>query len=129
MSNFFVTPCIATHQSLLSMGFLRQGYKSGLPFSPWGDLPDPGVEPTSPALAGRYFYHWATRESPRARAKMKLILSQSPFQIKMQTSTHTQENCLRKRSEQRKKSTHLFRNIGVVVAKWNWLHNIKEINS
>ena len=37
------------HQALLSMGFLRQEYCSGLPFSSPGDLPDPGIEPGSPA--------------------------------------------------------------------------------
>ena len=34
---------------------LRQEYWSGLPFPSPGDLPHPGVEPTSPALAGRFF--------------------------------------------------------------------------
>ena len=46
--------CIAC-QTPLSMGFLRQGYWSGLPFLPSGDLPDPGIEPmfpASPTLAG-----------------------------------------------------------------------------
>ena len=38
------------HQASLSMGFFRQEYWSGLPFPPPGDLPDPGVETTSPAL-------------------------------------------------------------------------------
>ena len=28
-----------------------------------GDLPDPEIEPMSPALAGRFFYHWTTREA------------------------------------------------------------------
>ena len=32
------------------MGFSRQAYWSGLPFPSAGDLPDPGVEPGSPAL-------------------------------------------------------------------------------
>ena len=32
------------------MGFSRQEYWSGLPFSSPGDLPDPGIEPRSPAL-------------------------------------------------------------------------------
>ena len=32
------------------MGFSRQEYWSGLPFPPPGDLPDPGIEPGSPAL-------------------------------------------------------------------------------
>ena len=37
------------------MGFPRQEYWSGLPFPSLGDLPDPGIEPTSPALAGGFF--------------------------------------------------------------------------
>ena len=36
----------------LSMGFSSQEYCSGFPFPPPGDLPDPGIEPTSLALAG-----------------------------------------------------------------------------
>ena len=41
--------CVA-HQAPLSMGFLRQDYWSGLPFPSSGDLPNPGIEPRSPAL-------------------------------------------------------------------------------
>ena len=37
------------------MGFSRQEYWSGLPFPSPGDLPDPQIEPTSPALAGTFF--------------------------------------------------------------------------
>ena len=39
----------------LSMGFPRQEYWSGLPFPSPEDLSDPGIEPTSPALAGGFF--------------------------------------------------------------------------
>ena len=39
-----------TCQAPLSMGFSRQGYWSGLPFLSPGDLPNPGIEPRSPAL-------------------------------------------------------------------------------
>ena len=42
-------PWTAAHQALLSMGFSRQGYWSGLPFHSPRDLPDPGIEPRSPA--------------------------------------------------------------------------------
>ena len=42
-------------QAPLSMGFSRQEYWSGLPFPPSGDLPDPGIKPGYPALAGRLF--------------------------------------------------------------------------
>ena len=37
------------------MGFPRQEYWSGSPFPPPGDLPNPGIEPTSPAWAGGFF--------------------------------------------------------------------------
>ena len=37
-------------QATLSMGFFRQEYWSGLPFPSPGDLPEPGIEPGSPAL-------------------------------------------------------------------------------
>ena len=42
-------------QAPLSMGLSRQEYWCGLPFAPPGDLPDPGIKPRSPALAGRFF--------------------------------------------------------------------------
>ena len=54
-------PWTVTHQAPLSMGFPRQEYWSGLPFLSPEDLPDPGIEPTSSALAGRFF----TTEPPR----------------------------------------------------------------
>ena len=37
------------------MGFPQQEYWSGLPFPSPGDLPDPGIEPVFPALAGVFF--------------------------------------------------------------------------
>ena len=46
----FATPRTVAHQAPLSMGFSRQEYWSGLPFPSPGDLPDPGIEPRSPAL-------------------------------------------------------------------------------
>ena len=55
MSDSFATPWTVAHQAFLSMGFPRQEYWSGLPFPSPGDLPYPGIEPTSPALAGRFF--------------------------------------------------------------------------
>ena len=37
------------------MGFSRQEYRSGLPLPSPGELPEPGVEPMSPVLAGGFF--------------------------------------------------------------------------
>ena len=46
----FATPWTVALQAPLSMGFFRQEYWSGLPFPSPGDLPNPGIEPGSPAL-------------------------------------------------------------------------------
>ena len=43
-------PWITACQAPLSMGLLRQEYWSGLPFPSPGDLPNPGIEPGSPAF-------------------------------------------------------------------------------
>ena len=43
-------PMDCTFQALPSMGFSRQEYWSGLPFPSPGDLPNPEIEPRSPAL-------------------------------------------------------------------------------
>ena len=43
-------PITVACQAPLSMGFPKQEYWSGLPFPSPGDLPNPGIEPRSPAL-------------------------------------------------------------------------------
>ena len=48
------TPSAVAHRTPLSMRFSRQDYDSGLPFPSPGDPPDPGIEPTSPTLAGGF---------------------------------------------------------------------------
>ena len=47
-----VTLWIIALQALLSMGFAKQEYWSGLPFPSPGDLPDPDIEPVSPVWQG-----------------------------------------------------------------------------
>ena len=48
---FFATPWTVARQAPLSMGFSRQEYWiAGLPFPSPGHLPNPGIEPRSPAL-------------------------------------------------------------------------------
>ena len=55
MSNSSATPWIVAHQTPLSMGFPGQEYWSGLIFPSPGNLPNPAIETTSPALAGGFF--------------------------------------------------------------------------
>ena len=52
------------------MGFPRQEYWSGLAFPFPGDLPDPGIEPACPALAGRFF----TTEPPGKPWEMNMSI-------------------------------------------------------
>ena len=63
---FFVTPWTIAHQAPLSMGFSRQEYWSGLPIPSPGDLPNPGIEPASLALVGRFSTNSTTWEAPKA---------------------------------------------------------------
>ena len=61
----FVTLWTMAHQAPLSMGFSRQEYWNRLSYPSPGDLPHPGIEPTSllsSALEGGFFSVWATRE-------------------------------------------------------------------
>ena len=51
----FVIPWTEVRQAPLSMGFSRQEYWSRLSFPSPGDLPDPGIEPVPPTLAGEFF--------------------------------------------------------------------------
>ena len=59
----FATPWTIAHQASPAMEFPRQDYWSGLPFpSPRIYLPDPGIEPRSPALQADSLTVWACRE-------------------------------------------------------------------
>ena len=55
------------HKTPLSMGFPRQEHWSGLPFPSPGDLPDPGIKPTSPALGSGFFTAKPPRKPPRIK--------------------------------------------------------------
>ena len=56
-------PWTVAHQDPLSMESSRKEYWSGLPFPTPRDLPNPGIEPTSLALAGGFFTTSATWEA------------------------------------------------------------------
>ena len=62
------TPWTVARQAPLSMGLSRPEHWSGVPFPSPGGLPDPGIEPISPALAGAFF----TTEPP-ARPTRRVV--------------------------------------------------------
>ena len=59
----------------LTTGYSRQEYRSGLPCPPPGDLPDPGIEPTSEAPAlqtdSLWLNHWGSPKSSILQYKVK----------------------------------------------------------
>ena len=65
-------------------GISQQEYWSGFPFLTSGDLPDPGIEPASPELAGRFF----TTEPPR-KPGVSLLLFKTKICVYAHTHTHT----------------------------------------
>ena len=87
--HLFVTPWTVAHQAPLSMGFSQQEYWSGLSFPPPRDLPNPGIQLTPPALAGKFF----TTEPPGTKDsfKKKMALEHYTSILKKKTwpLTHT----------------------------------------
>ena len=69
----FATPWTVDHQVPLSSGFSRQEYWSGLPFPSPGDLPDPWIKPSSPALQADSLLS----ESPGKLQKISSVLVHS----------------------------------------------------
>ena len=55
LSDSFVTPWTVPHKAPLSLGFPKQEDRSGLSFPSPGHLPNQGIQPESPVLAGRFF--------------------------------------------------------------------------
>ena len=68
----FATLWAVAYQASLSMGFFTQEYWSGLPFLSPGDLPDPGIEPRSPALQADTFNLCTARDG--AKQKVNVIV-------------------------------------------------------
>ena len=85
-----VMPWAAAHQAPLFMRFSRQGYGSGLQFPSPGDLPNPGIEPWSPALQadslltelqGKPNKHKVRPRSPNQSTGFELPASYSKFPL------------------------------------------------
>ena len=60
-----MTPWTVAFQAPLSLGFLKQEYWIGFLFSSPGDIPNPGIQPTSSALTGGF----STTEPPEKQQK------------------------------------------------------------
>ena len=77
------------------MGFSRQEYWSGLPFPPPEDLPDPGIEPTSPALQADSLplSHWGSPIPIGYIFLSKYLSSESPSKAKISSCPSASRSC------------------------------------
>ena len=75
------------------MGFFRQEYWSGLPFPSPGDLPDPGIEPMSPALQADALTSEPPGQTPGNQGSPLYKLSRFRQRVGNQCST-TSATCL-----------------------------------
>ena len=89
--------CIV-HQTPLSTELSGQEYWSGLPF-PSPDLPHPGIEPTTPALAGGFFITEPPGKPPQALLRPVLRIS-----LGISSSLLAEDQCTSWRSRQARRS-------------------------
>ena len=103
---FFVTPWTVAHQAPLSLGFPRQEYWSGLPFPSLGDLPDQGIEPTSPAMqADALLLESHNLGSAPSHPRLKLFLQTMLGTVGAGRAEANSSNCAGKQSPRNLSST------------------------
>ena len=99
------------------MGFSRQEYWSWLPFPPPGDIPEPGIDPSSPAspaLEGRFF----TAE-PAIGAKILTLCSKSSLMpLAMNLIIHLGTSLLLPPCDPTKKYHQLYQPTWLAVEEW-----------
>ena len=79
-----MTLSTVAHQTPLSMEFSRQEYLSGLPLPAPGDLPDPRIEPGSPAIqADSLPSELPGKPEQETGVKYLVALFSSPLQVQL----------------------------------------------
>ena len=80
----FVTPWTVAYQAPPSMGFSWPEYWSGLPFPSPGDLPDPGIEPGSPA-----FQAGSLTSEPPGKAHRNVVNLNNKLEVNNKLEEHS----------------------------------------
>ena len=120
----FAIPWTVACQALLSMEFSRQEYWSGLPFPTPGDVPNPGIKPTSftsPALSGRFFF-LTTVPPGNLQRRCGMYIQRNSTQPQKRTNnaicsnTDGHTDCQTERSQTQKDEHH-------IVYMWNLKKN------
>ena len=77
----FATPWTVAYRAPQSMEFSRQEYWSGLPFPSPGDLPNPGIEPGSPALQADALLSEPPLRGHKNNLPLQLLLPLTTFSL------------------------------------------------
>ena len=99
----FATTWTVAYQALLSTGFSRQEYCSGLPCPPLGDLPNPGSPASSASQAvSLLLSHWGSLSGILLRVILRYIISSA-------LNSHTRKRFCGQRNRETKYMSPLFR--------------------
>ena len=108
----FATPWTVAYQAPQSMESSRQEYWSGLPFPSLGYLPNPGIEPASPALAGGFF----TTEPPEKPSPLLAFTTSLTSDNKQHWACFNQRSSLETRDMKPKRLlTNIVSNVFLIV--------------
>ena len=123
----FVTPWTVIRQDPLSMGFSRQEYQCGVLFPSPGALSHPGFKSGCPALAGRFFTIWATREAPKVKGGVRYSILKSTSQSK-HANKHRKQILTHSMTLFHSKKSAYFCLLGTLLNKqkyvwafWSWI--------
>ena len=119
----FVIPWTVACQAPRSAEFSRQEDWSRLPFPPLGDLPHPGIEPESPALAGRFFTTEPPGKPTVCIQSPRIFITKAHFQVPSKNLGWCQESVFLNNCPQR-----IFRRKldGVGCSDLTWLSTGKQ---
>ena len=104
------TPWTVALQAPLSMGFARQEYWSGLPFPTPGDVPDPRIEPGSPALQAEFLPTELQGKSPHSRACAETREATAMKSLRIATR---ESPCAATNTQHSQNKTHMHTYIGL----------------
>ena len=116
-----MTPWIVVCQTPLPMGFSRQKYWNGLPFStPW-DLPHLGIEPRSPVLQADFLL-----SEPPGESTMRIS-----YIVIVQYHNHVDIHTIRMQnipSQQRSPVMQSILNPQIKISYKYWLNTLNEMH-
>ena len=119
-----MTPWTVAHQAPLSMGFSGQEYWSGLPFPSPGDLPDPGIEPRTPALQADTL---PSKPAGNPHLTIRQITGKGQSTKRLTSAPQSCQDCQKQRKSEKHTAKRSLRRLSIYdVVPWrgSWKHKM-----